>query len=86
MKKNLFIMLERTIRRFGDAGQNRKPAWYAVRSALRHRYLVSQVNGVNNIPSLTPTTDHPVYDLQGCRVVASKPGLYISNGRKFIVR
>lgn len=69
-----------------DAGQNRKPAWYAVRSALRHRYLVSQVNGVNNIPSLTPATDHPVYDLQGCRVVASKPGLYISNGRKFIVR
>lgn len=69
-----------------DAAQNRKFAWYAVRSALRHRDIVNQATDVKGVQSATIAHDSIVYDLQGRRVVASKPGLYIRNGRKWIVK
>ena len=69
-----------------DAGAGRKPAWYAVRSALRHRAIIKVSE---NIAPLTIGKDcAAVYDLQG-RLLngqALKPGLYIGNGRKWIVR
>ena len=81
-----------------DAGMGRKKAWYAVRSALRHRYLVNQQTGINPSPNTqhpSPSTD--VYDLQGRRISTLHspltthyspltPGVYIRGGRKVIVR
>jgi GH35 family endo-1,4-beta-xylanase len=65
------------------AGLGKKKAWYAVRSALRHRALVqSSVN-----PAVTaPNESRPfVYDLSGRAVKAEavRQGLYIKNGKKF---
>jgi GH35 family endo-1,4-beta-xylanase len=66
------------------ASLGRKPAWYAVRSALRHRVLTTDINNspANRVDSRT------IYDLSGCRVEDGqlRPGLYISDGRKFVVR
>ena len=69
-----------------DAGMGKKKAWYAVRSALRHRTLQPQTG----IESLTPALskgDGAVYDLQGRRVKGSalRPGLYILNGKKVFI-
>ena len=69
-----------------DAGQNRKLAWYAVRSALRHRDIVNQATDVKGVQSAAIAPDGAIYDLQGRQVVATKPGLYIRNGRKWIVK
>ena len=71
-----------------DSGLERKPAWYAVRSALRHRDLIKS----DIAQPLRPVVDSPsvVYDLQGRPVGNSntplQPGLYISNGRKWVVK
>ena len=66
------------------ASLGRKPAWYAVRSALRHRVLTTDIKNspANRVDSRT------IYDLSGCRVEDGqlRPGLYISDGRKFVVR
>lgn len=62
----------------------RKPAWYAVRSALRHRSIVTDVEPVQAaaIPS------DAIYDLKGRRVGSGslKSGIYIKGGRKVVVR
>jgi hypothetical protein len=69
-----------------DSGMGKKPAWYAVRSALRHRALstgVSEKVIVNSDKFATA----PIYDLQGRKVTSLlKPGLYIKNGKKFVVK
>ena len=66
------------------ASLGRKPAWYAVRSALRHRVLTTDIKNspANRVDSRT------IYDLSGCRMEDGqlRPGLYISDGRKFVVR
>ena len=70
-----------------DAGQGRKPAWYAVRSALRHRAIVNESSDVQPLKiGKRPSAD--IYDLSGRRMGDGtlKPGLYISNGRKWIVK
>jgi len=67
---------------------DRKPAWYAVRSALRHRDIVNGSSGIQ-LPQNDLTNSPAVYyDLSGRRVgnVPLKPGLYISNGRKWIIK
>lgn len=74
------------------SGMAKKPAWYAVRSALRHRDLITTVR----MPS---ADDRPhtqaVYDLSGRRVSVSptflqerllSPGIYIINGKKIIIK
>ena len=64
------------------AGLAKKKAWYAVRSALRHRALVqSPVHSAVTVPSAHPF----VYDLSGRAVSAEaiRQGLYIRNGKKF---
>ncbi len=69
-----------------DSGMGKKSAWYAVRSALRHRALstgVSEKVIVNSDKFATA----PIYDLQGRKVTSLlKPGLYIKNGKKFVVK
>ena len=81
-----------------DSGLGCKPAWYAVRSALRHRAIVNGTLGIDATtlhPSLI--TQQPIYDLQGRRIESSlsesvslrtklKPGLYVSKGSKWVVR
>lgn len=69
-----------------DAGAGRKPAWYAVRSALRHRAIIKESESVR--PLTIEKKGSAVYDLQGRKVneESLKPGLYISNGRKWIKR
>ena len=69
-----------------DSGMGKKSAWYAVRSALRHRALstgVSEKVIVNSDKFATA----PIYDLQGRKVTSLlKPGLYIKDGKKFVVK
>jgi len=67
------------------SGLGKKPAWYAVRSALRHRVLYPQ--SVDQLRREDNVTNAAVYDLMGRRVDgALKPGLYIRNGRKFVIK
>lgn len=68
-----------------DSGMGKKPAWYAVRSALRHRALASSVGAVHRDGIATYSE---VYTLDGRRVSATslKPGLYIKEGKKFVVK
>ena len=75
-----------------DSGLGCKPAWYAVRSALRHRAIGSGT-GIGDVPNAqhpNATSHQPFYDLQGRRITNGQqplaPGLYISNGRKWIVK
>ena len=67
------------------SGLGKKPAWYAVRSALRHRTLTNGESTVISGPIAdTPTSDSPIFDLSGRRVNPAniRPGLYIKNGKK----
>ena len=67
------------------ASETKKPAWYAVRSALRHRTLPTALMLPSAIRSALDSTT--VYDLLGHRVVAPfRPGLYIKGNRKFWVK
>jgi hypothetical protein len=68
-----------------DSGMGKKPAWYAVRSALRHRTLAS---GIGAVHCDGIATYSEVYTLDGRRVSATslKPGLYIKEGKKFVVK
>ena len=66
-----------------DSGMNKKSAWYAVRSALRHRTLSTGVGSVR----CSVATDGTIYDLQGRKVTSQlKSGLYIKDGKKFVVK
>jgi GH35 family endo-1,4-beta-xylanase len=68
------------------SGLGKKPAWYAVRSALRHRQLG---NTTVSLPVQTATpADENIYDLMGRRMNAAAlpPGIYLMGGRKVMVR
>ena len=64
------------------SGLGKKPAWYAVRSALRHQVIGGA--GVSPVSCDNIATDGTFYDLQGRRVNANnlRPGLYIRDGKK----
>ena len=67
------------------AGLAKKKAWYAVRSALRHRTLQQQSSVQTIIEE--PQDKRPfVYDLSGRLLSAEalRPGLYIKNGKKIL--
>ena len=71
-----------------DSGMGKKPAWRAVRSALRHRHIQDTVDisAMQNDKRQT-TNDTSIYDLQGRKVSQSsslKKGIYISQGRKIL--
>ena len=61
----------------------KKPAWYAVRSALRHRALVTDVRPVQ----ATVVPSDAIYDLKGRRIGSGslQPGIYIKGGKKVLV-
>ena len=61
----------------------RKPAWYAVRSALRHRSLVTDVEPVQ----ATVAPSDAIYDLKGRRIGSGRlqPGIYVKGGKKILV-
>ena len=67
------------------SGLGKKKAWYAVRSALRHRSL--QTTSINTLhPSPFTLHPSPIFDLSGRQVneESLRPGIYIRNGKKFI--
>lgn len=71
------------------SGIGKKPAWYAVRSALRHRTLDNSGTGIQSLVwEGKDIQDTILYDLLGRRVDGKvSPGLYITKGgRKVIVR
>ena len=67
-----------------DASLAKKPAYYAVRSALRHRTIVSDT-GIEYVP-IKQIYNSAVYDLRGSRVDENtlKPGIYIKGGKKVV--
>ncbi len=69
-----------------NAALQRKSAWYAVRSALRHRTLVD--TPVSQIQEDQPHDPQIIYDISGRQVdeTALKRGIYIQNGRKVWVK
>ncbi len=44
------------------------------------------LTGIEEVEAAQPQTDGAIYNLQGQRVVNPGPGIYIQNGRKFVVR
>ena len=69
-----------------NSGMGKKPAWYAVRSALRHRTLSPSSVSMAHRDSVA--TQGVVYTLDGRRVNAAtlQPGLYIMDGRKVVIK
>ena len=71
------------------SGLGKKPAWYAVRSALRHRTLTDGSSTmISSSIADAPSSDSPIYDLSGRRVNPAniRSGLYIKNGKKVIFK
>ena len=70
------------------SGLSKKPAFYAVRSALRHRVLLNEKEDVGSVALPEPSSVSPFYDLFGRRVQGSPtvPGIYIQNGRKVVAK
>ena len=66
------------------AGLDRKKAWYAVRSALRHR-VIKQSTNINNITD-KHNCNHCIINLDGRMVNETNlhHGFYIKNGKKII--
>ena len=63
---------------------DKKPAYYAVRSALRHRYLVNQETGIHAVTNTRTTTNGTIYNLAGQKVGKDYKGLVIKDGKKVI--
>ena len=59
----------------------KKPAWYAVRSALRHRTLTD--TAIRTVTQ-TPKADGNIYNLSGQKVDANYRGIVIINGKKIL--
>ena len=71
------------------SGLSKKPAWRAIRSALRHRSLTTDINLQHSTFSPQATSLgrlEGTYTLDGRRVNVSNPnlGLFISGGKKFV--
>jgi hypothetical protein len=60
---------------------DKKPAYYAVRSALRHRALME--SGIRPIRQ-TKQTDGSIYNLAGQKVGADYQGIVIVDGKKVL--
>ena len=83
------------------ASLSKKPAWYAVRSALRHRYLVTESTGIRTPSTSNPsnlksqisnfkfqTSNFKLHDLSGRSVnpASIRSGMYIKKGKKYYYR
>ena len=69
------------------SGLSKKPAYYAVRSALRHRKILNDKEGIRPTKRDIPQKDAPIYDLSGRRMTGRilQPGIYIQAGKKFVI-
>ena len=69
------------------SGLGKKKAWYAVRSALRHRFLEKEQTGIKPFSPSRVKDDNVVYDLSGRRVNVKslRPGVYIKAGKKISI-
>jgi GH35 family endo-1,4-beta-xylanase len=64
---------------------DKKPAYYAVRSALRHHYLVKQETAIRPaISTKTSSTNGVRYNLSGQKVNADYKGIVIVDGKKML--
>lgn len=65
---------------------DKKPAWYAVRSALRHRYFID--TAIRPVELHNDANNSAVYDLMGRRVDSNslQPGIYVRGGKKFVIK
>lgn len=72
-----------------DAGLGKKPAFYAVRSALRHASIEKEkttgIETVQDLPSMTEKSD-VIYNLAGQRVDKNYKGIVIVNGQKYLLK
>lgn len=68
------------------ASLGKKPAYYAVRSALRHRVIDKETDIQSAVPATTPP--HTAFDLGGRRLDARHlaPGFYIIEGKTVFVQ
>ena len=69
------------------SGLGKKKAWYAVRSALRHRFLEKEQTGIKPFSVNHVNEKNTVYDLSGRRVNTEnlRPGVYIKAGKKISI-
>lgn len=49
-------------------------------------FTVSETSGIETVNTVQNTDNAPVYDLSGRRVTKAAKGIYIKNGKKFIVK
>ncbi len=70
-----------------NSSLGKKPAFYAVRSALRHRVLMNEKEDISQPEVAVPSSDVPFYDLSGRRVkgLPTTPGIYIQRGKKIVI-
>lgn len=70
-----------------NSSLGKKPAFYAVRSALRHRVLMNEKEDISQPEVAVPSSDAPFYDLSGRRVkgLPTTPGIYIQRGKKIVI-
>jgi GH35 family endo-1,4-beta-xylanase len=68
-----------------DSGMGKKKAWYAVRSALRHRTLIkTAIQGVYDAGSKVQGSE--LFNLNGQKVNAGYKGIAIVKGRKVVMK
>lgn len=87
MYKNFIAML---LSLFYDAGVGKKPAYYGVRSALRHRIIEKDtaIKSPSTLNSKPSTLNSSWYTLDGRRL-KGKPkmqGFFIQGGIKYLFR
>lgn len=68
-------------------GMNKAYLMAATQVAAIELQFGNEVTGIDAVESATNEADAPIYDLTGRRVNATvKGGIYIQNGKKFIVK
>ena len=60
--------------------------WVIFDNFRLHFFGNPEASAIQNVTSSPLTVTHDLYDLQGRRVQTAKPGLYILNGRKVLIK
>ena len=60
--------------------------WVIFDNFRLHFFGNPEANAIQNVTTSPLTVTHDLYDLQGRRVQTAKPGLYILNGRKVLIK
>lgn len=69
-----------------DYAINAFRCYVSVPAASSNLRIVFPEDGVTGISTVATAADNVVYNLQGQRVEATKAGVYVKNGKKFIVK